>query len=191
VATDDEALVWLYSRRRSVPLYLESYRGRELIRPTPAEHRAYLERMEVTHVLLASATSPSAIELRAMIGAYPSLFTAIYRWPDGRWLFAVNRGQYKTGGFTSPSSHARSFRTFRRCERVRDGRPLHHRLEPARALGAGHVARLHWTVLAAGSRWPDVPSPSLASFAVDWAIAGGHPAWFHAINLLWHAGWPC
>ncbi len=93
VATDDEALVWLYSRRRSVPLYLESYNGRVLIRPTPAEHRAYLERMDVTHVLLASATSPSAIELRAMIGAYPSLLTAIYRWPDGRWLFAVNRGQ--------------------------------------------------------------------------------------------------
>ncbi len=93
LATDDEALVWLYSRRLSVPLYLESYRGRELIRPTPAEHRAYLERMRVTHVLLASATSPSAIELRALIGAYPSLLTAIYRWPDGRWLFAVNRGQ--------------------------------------------------------------------------------------------------
>ncbi len=92
VATDDEALIWLYSRRRSVPLYLESYHGRELIRPTPAEHRAYLERMGVTHVLLASATSPSAIELRGLIGAYPSLLTAIYRWPDGRWLFAVNRG---------------------------------------------------------------------------------------------------
>ena len=93
LATDDEALVWLYSRRLSVPFYLESYRGRELIRPTPAEHRAYLERMGVTNVLLASATSPSAIELRGLIGAYPSLFTAIYRWPDGRWLFAVNRGQ--------------------------------------------------------------------------------------------------
>jgi hypothetical protein len=93
VATDDEALVWLYSRRLSVPFYLESYHGRELIRPTPVEHRAYLERMGVTHVLLASATSPSAIELRGLIGAYPSLFTAIYRWPDGRWLFAVNRGQ--------------------------------------------------------------------------------------------------
>jgi hypothetical protein len=93
LATDDEALVWLYSRRVSVPFYLESYRGRELIRPTPAEHRAYLERMGVTHVLLASATSPSAIELRSLIGAYPSSFTAIYRWPDGRWLFAVNRGQ--------------------------------------------------------------------------------------------------
>jgi hypothetical protein len=92
LATDDEALVWLYSRRLSVPLYLERYRGREVIRPTPAEHRAYLERMGVTHVLLASATSPSAIELRGLIGAYPSLLTAIYRWPDGRWLFAVNRG---------------------------------------------------------------------------------------------------
>jgi hypothetical protein len=93
LATDDEALVWLYSRRVSVPLYLESYRGRELIRPTPAEHRAYLERMGVTHVRLASATSPSAIELRGLIGAYPAMFTAIYRWPDGRWLFAVSRGQ--------------------------------------------------------------------------------------------------
>jgi len=93
LATDDEALVWLYTRRRAVPLYLESYRGRDLIRPTPAEHRAYLERMGVTHVMLASATSPSAIELRSLLGAYPAWFTAIYRWSDGRWLFAVNRGQ--------------------------------------------------------------------------------------------------
>ena len=93
LATDDEALVWLYTRRRSVPFYLESYRGRDLIRPAPAEHRAYLERMGVTHVLLASATSPSAIELRSLLGAYPSWLTAIYRWSDGRWLFAVNRGQ--------------------------------------------------------------------------------------------------
>lgn len=92
VATDDEALVWLYARRHAVPLYLESYRGRDLIRPTPVEHRAYLERMHVTHILLASATSPSAIELRALLGAYPNSLTAIYRWSDGRWLFAVNRG---------------------------------------------------------------------------------------------------
>lgn len=93
VASDDEALVWLYTRRRAVPLYLERYRGRELIRPTPAEHRAYLERMGVTHVLLASATSPSAIELRNLIGAHPQLLSALYRWSDGRWLFSVNRGQ--------------------------------------------------------------------------------------------------
>lgn len=93
VATDDEPLVWLYSGRQSVPLYLERYRGRELLKPTPAEHRAYLERMGVTHVLLASSTSPSAGQLKALIDAHPSLFTALYRWSDGRWLFAVNRGQ--------------------------------------------------------------------------------------------------
>jgi hypothetical protein len=93
VATDDEALVWLYTHRQAVPFYLESYRRRDLIRPTPAEHHAYLERMGVTHILLASATSPSAIELRGLIGAYPTLLTGLYRWSDGRWLFAVNRGQ--------------------------------------------------------------------------------------------------
>jgi hypothetical protein len=93
VATDDEALVWLYTRRRAVPFYLERFRGTEVVRPTPAEHHAYLQRMGVTHILLASSTSPSAIELRGLIGAYPQMLEALYRWPDGRWLFAVNRGQ--------------------------------------------------------------------------------------------------
>ena len=93
VASDDEALLWLYTGRRAVPFYLERYHGRDLVTPTPAEQRAYLERMGVTHVLLASATSPSAGQLRALLGAYPPWLTAIYRWPDGRWLFAVNRGQ--------------------------------------------------------------------------------------------------
>ena len=92
VATDDEALVWLYTRRQAVPLYLERFHGVEVVRPTPAEHRAYLDRMGVTHILLASSSSPSAIELRGLIGAYPQWLSALYRWPDGRWLFAVNRG---------------------------------------------------------------------------------------------------
>ena len=93
VATDDEALVWLYTRRQTVPFYLESYRRREVVRPTPAEHRAYLERMGVTHVLLASAASPSAGELRGLLGAYPAWLTGVYRWSGGRWLFALNRGK--------------------------------------------------------------------------------------------------
>jgi hypothetical protein len=93
VATDDEALVWLYTRRSAVPFYLERYQGRETLRPTVAEHRAYLERMGVTHVLLASATSPSAGELRGLIEAYPAWLTGVYRWSGGRWLFAAQRGQ--------------------------------------------------------------------------------------------------
>ena len=93
VATDYEALVWLYTRRSAVPFYLERYQGRETLRPTAAEHRAYLERMGVTHVLLASATSPSAGELRALLHPYPGWLTSVYRWSGGRWLFAVNRGR--------------------------------------------------------------------------------------------------
>ena len=42
-------------------------------------------------------------------------------------------------------------------ERVRDGRPLHHRVEPARALAAGRMARIRGSLLAGGSGWPDVP----------------------------------
>ena len=93
VATDDEALVWLYAKRRTVPLYLESYRGREVVRPSAVEHRAYLDRMGVTHILLASATSPSAGELRGLLAQYPGWLTAVYRWSGGRWLFTVSRGQ--------------------------------------------------------------------------------------------------
>ena len=89
VATDDEALVWLYTHRSAVPFYLERYRGRETLRPSPAEHRAYLERMGVTHVLLASATSPSAGELRELLQAYPGWLAGVKRWSGGRWLFAV------------------------------------------------------------------------------------------------------
>ena len=42
-----------------------------------------------------------------------------------------------------------------------------------------------------GSYWPrtlDLYRPiALLSFAIDWAISGGNPAWFHAVNVLLHA----
>lgn len=89
VATDDEALVWLYTGRRAVPLHLFSYRGRETVVPGPAAHRAYLERQGVTHVLLASASGESAAPLRALIAAYPDWLVPVRRWDGARWLFAV------------------------------------------------------------------------------------------------------
>jgi hypothetical protein len=89
LAVDDEALTWLYTRRRAVPLYLYSYRGPALVEPQPAEHRAYLERQGTTHIVLASPSSPSARELRALIGAYPDWLTPIHGWPGGRWIYAV------------------------------------------------------------------------------------------------------
>src|SRR5213592_2604481 len=43
----------------------------------------------------------------------------------------------------------------------------------------------YWPPDLGGQMYRPLP---LASFAVDWAIARGHPAWFHSMNLLWHAG---
>jgi len=91
LATDDEALVWLYTRVPAVPFYLYGYRGSTEIHPTPAEHRAYLERQGVTHVLLAGFGGGSAKELDTLLGAYPGWLTIVRRWPGGRTVFVVNR----------------------------------------------------------------------------------------------------
>ncbi len=42
----------------------------------------------------------------------------------------------------------------------------------------------YWPPDLGGQMYRPLP---LASFAVDWALVGGHPALFHAMNLLWHA----
>ncbi len=89
VATDDEALVWLYTGRTAVPFYLYGYRGRQETAPTPAEHRAYLERQGVTHILLGSLGSGSAGELDALLGAYPGWLTMVHAWSGRRAVFAV------------------------------------------------------------------------------------------------------
>jgi hypothetical protein len=89
LAVDGEALVWLYSGRRAVPLFLYGYEGAKETMPGPAEHRAYLERQHVTHIVLASASSLSARELRALIGAYPGWLEPVKGLPQGRWIFAV------------------------------------------------------------------------------------------------------
>ena len=91
LATDDEALVWLYTHKPAVPFYLYRYRGSTEIRPAPAEHRAYLERQGVTHVLLAGFGGGSAGELDALLGAFPGWLTITHRWPGGRTVFAVHR----------------------------------------------------------------------------------------------------
>lgn len=93
LATDDEALVWLYIRRTSVPFYLYGYRNGTEIEPTPTEHRAYLERQGVTRVLFSGFGSGSDREVNALLGAYPGWLTIERAWPGGRVLFRVNRGR--------------------------------------------------------------------------------------------------
>jgi len=89
VATDDEALVWLYTGRKAVPFYLWSRRGREVVEPPPAEHRAYLERQGVTHVLLTGRGSGSDRELDALLGTYRGWLVVTRVWPGSRVLLRV------------------------------------------------------------------------------------------------------
>jgi hypothetical protein len=53
----------------------------------------------------------------------------------------------------------------------------------------GGVARAfaapYWPPDFGGQMYRPLP---LATYAIDWAIAGARPAWAHAWNLLWHAG---
>jgi len=90
LATDDEALVWLYTGKQAVPLYLFGYRGATEIEPPPAEHRAFLERAGVTHILRSGA-GDSARQLDALLGAYPGWLTVVRGRPSGATLFAVSR----------------------------------------------------------------------------------------------------
>ena len=90
LATDDEALVWLYTGKRAVPLYLFAFRGTTEIVPPPVEHRAFLERMGVTHILQ-SGPGSSAVQLNQLRAAYPRWLTVVRQWPGGRALFEAHR----------------------------------------------------------------------------------------------------
>ncbi len=82
IATDYDPLVWLYTRRRTVP--------RDVYGPPPPVYRAYLERQGVTYLLVAEG-GPSALQqVESMNQAYPGLLSPVRRWP-GRTLFEVRR----------------------------------------------------------------------------------------------------
>lgn len=49
----------------------------------------------------------------------------------------------------------------------------------------GAFAAPYWPPDLGGHMYRPLP---LATFALDWSLVHGHPAWFHAMNLLWHAG---
>jgi hypothetical protein len=91
LASDGEALVWLYTRHTTVPFYVYGYHDGQWVQPAPAAHRAYLERMGVTHVLLTGFGGGSDQELNALLGAYPGWLTAVHVWPGGKALFQVTR----------------------------------------------------------------------------------------------------
>jgi len=58
--------------------------------------------------------------------------------------------------------------------------PLVHSIS---GVGRAFVAP-YWPPDLGGQMYRPLP---LAAYAIDWAVARGHTAWFHALNLLWHA----
>ncbi len=91
IAADFEPMFWLYTRRISVPFYMFRYHGREVVSPTPAEQRAYLERQGVSYILIPPRTSVSAAQLDALHAAYPAWVTFETRWSGGWALFRLKR----------------------------------------------------------------------------------------------------
>jgi hypothetical protein len=93
IATDQDPLVWLYTRRAAVPFSLYAFQGRAVLEPPPAVHRAYLERQGVTHILVADARIQGVTELDRMRRAYPGWLRVVRRWPDDVTLLQVSRDQ--------------------------------------------------------------------------------------------------
>jgi len=92
VATDHDPLIWLYTRRPAVPLYVYRLRGHTVLEPPPAVHRAYLERQRVTHLLVAAGDEGALTEIQRLLAAYPDRFALERRWSDGGSLFVVRYG---------------------------------------------------------------------------------------------------
>ena len=59
--------------------------------------------------------------------------------------------------------------------------PLVHSVQGAWRAFAGP----YWPPDLGGQMYRPLP---LATFALDWVIGRGSPTWFHAVNLVWHAG---
>ena len=92
LAADFEPLFWLHTGRASVPFYIYGYRGRTVIGPAPAVQRAYLERQGATYVMITGSHSLSALQLQALLAAYPGWLTLVKEWSGGRAVYRVNEG---------------------------------------------------------------------------------------------------
>jgi len=91
IATEDEALVWLYTGRRAVPSYLWRVRGRESESLGPDSLRAWLDRSRATHLVLTGRGSEAAPTINALLGSRPGYLRVARVWPGGILAFAIVR----------------------------------------------------------------------------------------------------
>lgn len=92
LATESEALVWLYTGRRAVPSFLWRVQGRGSESFGPDSLHAYLERSGATHLVLAGQGAEAAPTIDALIGRRPGYLEVIRSWPSGMLAFRIRRG---------------------------------------------------------------------------------------------------
>lgn len=92
IASEDEALVWLYTGRRAVPSYVWRARGREAESLGPDSLRAWLDRSRATHLMLMGPGSDAAPTIDQLLERYPGYLRVVRSWPWPLLAFAIQRG---------------------------------------------------------------------------------------------------
>ncbi len=101
LAGEDEALLWLYTGRRAVPSYVWRYRGRGEESLGADSLRAWLDRSQVSYVLLTGPGSNAASTLNELMGRYPGYLRLARVWPGSVVAFSVDR-EGETAGTGAP-----------------------------------------------------------------------------------------
>jgi hypothetical protein len=91
IASEDEALVWLYGGRRAVPNYVWRHRGRGGESLGPDSLRAWFDRAGVTHVVVSGPGSDAAPTLNQLVDRNPGYLRLVRVLPGGALAFAVQR----------------------------------------------------------------------------------------------------
>jgi hypothetical protein len=89
IAGEHEALVWLYTRRRTAPSNLWHLVGRSAVTFGPDSLRTYFGRAGVTHLLVTEPRSEVASVLDDAWRLFPGFLVPVRVWPGGVAAFAV------------------------------------------------------------------------------------------------------
>ncbi len=91
IASEDEALIWLYTGRRAVPNYLWRVRGRSAEGLGADSLRAWLDRNGADYLVLTGPRSDPAAAVDALMGSRPGYLEMYQVWPGPMFAFRVHR----------------------------------------------------------------------------------------------------
>ncbi|MFI5279859.1 MAG: hypothetical protein ACHQU1_05145 [Gemmatimonadales bacterium] len=91
IASEDEALIWLYTDHAAVPNYLWRVRGRSAEGLGPDSLRAWLDRSRAGYLILTGARSDPAAAVDALMGSRPGYLEMRQVWPGPMFAFRIHR----------------------------------------------------------------------------------------------------